>query len=189
MVGWIKFLGIFLLLYGWYSSYLGYEEHTSKIQSMKMSQIPGLKKKIKQVQAKINEVEKFRGQIEEYESSIVNFEDQISKIKLKIPAIDDKTTILDELSNEAKKLNIQKVEFNPKYERENGGGIYLTNGIEFKGLATYLQFLVFFEKLSEGERLYNIASIKYKQSKDKKSARHNPVEISTIIETFHYNGK
>lgn len=188
MEGIFKFLPFLILLYGGYTTWTELEEHDEKVVNLQ-NQLTGKKAAKKRLEKKVAEVKEFIPQIDSVEKAISDFESKIESIKFKIPPLEVKTDILDELSNEAKKLNIQKVNFKPSYERPNSGGIYITNGLEFDAVGTYLQFLVFFEKLSTANRLFNVNSISVKDSTEgsTQGGRHKIIKANAIIETFHYN--
>jgi Tfp pilus assembly protein PilO len=183
----LKGFSFILLGYGLYSTYLDFEQHTEKVNNIENFQIPGVRNKIRAMEKKIGEISKFKDQIDEYEEKISSFSEEINTIKIKIPPVEDKTSILDELANDAKKLNLQSVSFKPLYEKENSGGIYFTNGIEFQGTGTYLQFMMFFERLGMTERIFNVQSMEMKNFQGGSRGRYRLVNVKTVIETYHYN--
>ncbi len=182
----LKILPFAILLMGAYGTYTDFESHEERIESLR-GQINAKKMQNKRLKKKVDEVKDFIPQINSVEKAIADFENQIKEIKFKIPPLKVKTDILDELSVDAKKLNIQQVSFKPSYEIENSGGIYFTNALEFQAEGTYLQFLIFFEKLSLAERVFNIKKIKIEDKAKRKSGRHKLILANAIIETFHYN--
>ncbi|MCB9094605.1 MAG: type 4a pilus biogenesis protein PilO [Halobacteriovoraceae bacterium] len=181
-----KYLPFIILVYGAYSFWGDYDDHEQKIVQIN-GQIKSLTATNQKLGQKLKEIEEYSEKIDEYEAQIDQFKSQIQEIKKKIPPEDDKTIILDELSRQAKALNIQEVSFKPKYKREHEDGVYSTNGVEFTGMGTYLQFLLFFEKMSLAERIFSINTVTFKNHPEKRIGKHNIVGINTVIETYHYN--
>ncbi len=166
-----------------------YESWQKKEESIKseLSKIPALEKENNEIEKAIQKIKEVRSNVKDFKSKVDKSKEDLEKVGKFIPPISSRTAILDELSRVARSLNIKNISFKPKYEKENHGGLYITNGIEFEGRGTYLQFLVFFEKMKKPDRIFNVSSVEVTSSSIINKSKHVIVDFKTIIETFHYN--
>jgi len=155
-----------------------------EIETAKIPQLQSENESIEKAIKKINEV---KDNVKDFRSKVEKSKQDLEKVGRLIPPIGNRTAILDELSRVARELNIKNISFKPKYEKNNHGGLYITNGIEFEGRGTYLQFLVFFEKMKKPDRIFNVSSVEVTSSSIINKSKHVIVDFKTIIETFHYN--
>jgi Tfp pilus assembly protein PilO len=58
---------------------------------------------------------------------------------------------------------------------------------EMRGYGTFLQFMVFFEKIAENERLLNINEIKLERRAGGQRGRFQVIDAQVIVEAYRYN--
>ncbi len=177
---------IVLMLLGISDLYDTWNLKNETIES-ELAKIPGLEKENDDIEKAIQRIKEVKDNVKDLKGKVEKSKQDLEKVGRFIPPISSKTAILDELSRVARSLNIKNISFKPKYEKENHGGLYITNGIEFEGRGTYLQFLVFFEKMKKPDRIFNVSAVEVTSSSIINKSKHVIVDFKTIIETFHYN--
>jgi Tfp pilus assembly protein PilO len=181
----LKNLHIIIIAYGVLTAYTAFEDFTLKQEQLERK-IPPINSKISKEKKKIKDLENFRNSITEYQDQIGAIKGQIDELRKKLPSDDERTIVLEELKAEASSLNLKEITFKPKYKDEKG--VYFANGIEVLGIGTYLQFLIFFERMASSNRIINVKEFAITEP-DKKlnRGRFYLVNSRIIIETFEYN--
>jgi Tfp pilus assembly protein PilO len=181
----LKNLHVIIIAYAFFISYTAYTEFEEQLEN-KGNKIGPLKSKIKKAERKLSEIENFKSTIDDYQSQIQAIKGQIEELKRKLPTDAERTVVLEELKAEASQLNLKEISFKPKYKESRG--VYLANGIEINGIGTYLQFLIFFERMARSNRIINVKEVLIKEPKDiKNRGRFHLVDSKITIETFQYN--
>ncbi len=167
-----------------YNGYFFYQEGDIQLRDLQEREA-NLFAKIKIAKSKI---EKSKEVEEDYESNKVrlnNMIGQIEQVQRKLPDTVNDTEVLDLFSEEAKKINISGVQQSP--QKEENKEFYFSKQYQFKGVGTFLQILLFFESLSEKDRLYNVRNLKITKSKEKSKGRYQRLDFTCLIEAFRYN--
>jgi len=180
----LKNVLLFVVPYVLYTFYIDREEHLEQVNSIQI-EIPKNEKQIKREEAKIKQVAKFKENLDVSEKRVGEVASQISKIQQKLPNDVNETEILDIFSQEAKLVNIKEVFLTPKGEVNKG--FYFAKEFQLKGLGTFLQFLIFFERISSNERILNIKSMTMVTSQKKRKGRYKLVKVDTVMEAYRYN--
>ncbi len=173
-----------LLLYGGWSFFEAYEDYEVNLQ-MAETQLSSVEASLMAKKRRVQEIESYQKRMEESEEDLKKVEVELEKLKASLISDGEQTEVLQDLSNEGKALNMQNLSFNPKQKISKG--LYFINAMEMKATGTYLQMLIFFERLGHADRIYNISSLKLIGEKGKTVGRLNFVEMDTIIETYQYN--
>ncbi len=184
-----KLLPFIVLCYGLFDFYEAYSLNQKKQTELRatLDQVKSENKKIKEDIKQIQSIEE--GSVDTLQKKVNDAKDNLDEVTKMIPPIDDKAVILNELSSVAKNLNIKNISFKPKYGNPSEEGLYLINGIEFKGKGTFLQFMLFFERIKKLKRIFNISTLKIENKSFKKTGKHVLVDFKAVIETFHYLDK
>src|SRR5690606_6576315 len=95
------------------------------------------------------------------------------------------TENLSLIRSTAESLNIRGISLSPDSERSNG--FYFVKPYTFSAKGTFLQFLIFFERIGESTRLFNIRELKFQRSREEQRGRFQLIEVSAIIEAYRYN--
>jgi Tfp pilus assembly protein PilO len=171
-------------LYAIYSIYLVWDQYEIRNTSLD-SQIPEIQEEIAVFNKKLDAIDEYKANIENSKKRIEEVFKSIEFVQKQLPAEINDIEILDFLSKEAKSLNIPTIEPTPQLEVPNG--FYIAKPYKLKGSGTYLQFLIFLERLSKADRLFNIQSISLKNDNQNQKGRFHVIEFEGLIDTFKYN--
>jgi len=180
----LKKIHFFIIAYTAYTAYEDWTAHELKYESTK-AKIPGkeviLKKKIKDR----DQLNSYFADVEAAKKRITVVAAEIEKLQQQLPAKISDTENLDLLSKTSTATNIKDVFLSPG--REELRGFYFAKKYKYKATATYLQFLIFFEKLALEERILNINNVVLTQSNTKQRGRFRVINAEVEIEAYRYN--
>lgn len=177
-------LHFIVLIYALFKAYSLYDNHQQQLTILELDRSK-IKKQVDEKGKKIKEIEKFQVEVGQHKDKIKELQGQVDLLKIKLPSDSQQTEVLQELVTQANELNLRETTFSPKYKKPKG--IYITNGLELKGMGTFLQLLIFFEKLGASQRIYNVASVKITNRKEKNRGRLNLVNAESVVETYQFN--
>lgn len=181
----LKYLHYIVLFYGLNQLYTTFDENITNVE-LKQGEVESVAVEYENKVSELKRLDRDKGEIDNFKNKIDLLEEQIATVKRKLVTDAEQTSVLQDLSNEASNLNIKEVAFNPKPKRSMD--VYFINSLEMKGVATYLQMLIFFEHLMQTDRIYNISRVKVVNSKEEvNKGRFNFISTETIIETYQYN--
>lgn len=184
MNGLFKKLPLFIILYTAYTAYDMYEIHQTKLQESK-DRVPVLQNQIKKAKQKKKDLKRYFQDIEEAKKNIELVAQEVEKVQRQLPSEISDAENLQLVKGIAEKLNIKNVFLQPKNE-ENKGFYYIKN-YEMKATGTYLQFLIFFEKIAENKRLLNIRDVELKQLSSPQRGRFQLINTKIIIQAYRFN--
>jgi len=177
-------LHIFIILYAGWNMYLMYETFTEEFEQISM-QVPGLEGKLANKKKEKRELKNYYKDIDEAKQRIELVASEVEKIQKKFPSEISDTENLALIKNSAESINIKNIFLNPGVEENKG--FYFIKKYEFKGMGTYLQFLVFFDKISQSDRLLNVRNVNLKRSEIKQRGRYEVIECNATLEAYRYN--
>ena len=175
---WIIILNSF---WGFYNDYTAHEEAVER----EKGKIDVIKNKIKRKERDLELLESFKRDLENSKRKVESVASQIEKVQRQLPNSISDPEILDVFHSEAKLVNIKRIGLNPKDEKNHG--FYYSKRYGFQGTGTFLQFLVFFERLSNRERILNISRLEVKNSEGKQKGRFQLVDMNAELEAYRYN--
>lgn len=167
--------------YGFYESYSSHEEELAMIND----QIPGIEQQIQASQKKLDEIKQFREDIEQSKEKVNLVFANIERVQKQLPSEISDIEVLDYFTKEARGLNIPEIEPNPLQEQPLG--FYVSKPYKVIGRGTFLQFLVYLERINGSERLYNIRSLKLQADKIPQKSRFQVINLEAMIDTFKFN--
>lgn len=173
-----------LFLYAGWSLFEAYEEHGTNLE-MKINELSSVETTFKSRNRKVMETQDFKKRKEESQQDLEKVEAELKKIKSKLISDGEQTQVLQDLSTDGETLNMQNLNFSPRQQITKG--LYFVNGFDIKGSGTYLQLLIFLERLSFANRIYNIDQLSIKGKEQAKSGRLNFVDFNMTIEAYQYN--
>ncbi|MFZ4713040.1 MAG: type 4a pilus biogenesis protein PilO [Bacteriovoracaceae bacterium] len=186
----MKFLEIIVKNFHWLiilNTAWGYwtrlEEHNLALAQVQ-EQKPGIEEKIKVTNKKNDEAKIFLANLEVSKKRVMEVAAQIEQVQRQLPSSTNDTEILDFFSSEAKQLNIN-AGLNPASEETRDFYIAKKYNIDAKG--TFLQFLIYFERISSSERLINVQSVKITPLSEKQKGRFQMLTMNAVVESFRYN--
>jgi Tfp pilus assembly protein PilO len=181
----LKMFPMLLFLYTALGVYTWYEGVQSK-QIEIANQKKAVELKIKKDKDWLAGIQEFMDNIDKQEQQVEEVKQKIGLVQRQLPSDVSDTEILEFLSREAEVMNLQNVSLEPKEEVLNG--FYFAKQFELKAEGTFHQFLVFFERMSDAERLFNVKQLSLTPSKNSRfRGRFQMIELYTIIESFRYN--
>jgi Tfp pilus assembly protein PilO len=148
-------------------------------------QIPVIEQRIVRKTKERSDLKNYFKDIEEAKQRIELVAQEVERVQRKLPSEISDTENLSLFKKVADGLNIKNVYLAPGIEENKG--FYFVKRYEFKGLGTYLQFLIFFEKLGLTDRLLNIKSVSVTRGEGNQRGRFQISTGEAIIEAYRYN--
>lgn len=177
-------LHIFIALYGMYAAFLVWDEHQIRLTDLE-SQFPMVQAELEKNKAKVKEIDEFVKRAEESKVRVDQVAKNIEDAQRKLPADINDSQILSFFSDEINTLNIRDPSIVPGAETPSTYFISKEYAIKAKG--TFLQFLVFFERVGNATRIYNIKNLKLNADTDSQRGRFQMINAEAVIEAFRYN--
>lgn len=177
-------LHVIIISYSAYSFYGEYSSHEEQL-AMITDQAPGLEQQIQAAQKKLDEIKKFREDIEQSKEKVNQVFANIERVQKQLPSEISDIEVLDYFTKEARGLNIPEIEPNPLQEQPLG--FYVSKPYKITGRGTFLQFLVYLERINSSERLYNVKNLSLVADKEPQKSRFQVINMNTMIDTFKFN--
>jgi Tfp pilus assembly protein PilO len=175
----------FVFMYAMFIAYEMYSIHEEQLLNLN-SRIPVLDRKIKKSKKKVSDLKKYFKDIEEAKKNIERVALAVEKVQKRLPTDIADSENLQLITEIAQELNIKSVFIKP--ENEIDKGFYYIKNYVLNAEATYLQFLVLFEKISESKRLLNIKSVIFDKIIDRvQRARFKLIKGTIIVQAYRYN--
>ncbi len=184
MMGIIQKIHIFILLWGAWEGYLIWETFTAKKQEI-ANQIPVINQRIAKAEREKKQIKEYLRDIEEAKQNIELVAKEVESLQKKLPETIKDAENLGLIKNIAEGLNIKNIYLSPGIEENKG--FYFTKRYELSASGTYLQMLIFFEKIGVSERLLNIKNVEIKKSEEKQRGRFQLINAKITIEAYRYN--
>ncbi len=163
------------------TQYMDSEERFNGVVSQKESaEIEYIRNKKTQ-----REIANFYKNISEAKEKIERVALEIEKTQQLLPGEISDTENIGLLRKIAEDVNIKEVSISP--EQEVDRGFYLARQYRFKAKATYLQFLIMFEKISENKRILNVGQMSFKKLDQPQRSKFQLISGEFILEAFRYN--
>lgn len=177
-------LHVFLFIYAIYSIYVMYDDHSIALNDIQV-QLPSVNAEVEQLDAKLREIEEFKKESEASKLRVEQVAKNIESIQRQLPSDINEGQILSFFGKEADLLNMKDTSFVSGVENKS----QLSIGKEFKikGTGTYLQFSVFFERLGNADRIYNIKDLKLLSENKKQKGRFPLISMEATVEAFRFN--
>ena len=184
----IKNLHIFILLY---VLYIGFEFQTEldlKLTQAK-STLTAAEVKLEKTNRDLKSVLKFQENLDESKKRITEVVNRIAEMQRQLPSDIKDIEVTGKITSFANDLKMVNPNVTPKAEVNNK--FYISKEYNFDSQGTYLQALVFFEKLEKmamSDRILNVKYIKFKQSENSDPrSRFKILDITTTLEAYKYN--
>lgn len=184
----VKNLHVLFILYaGW--SAMGYQERISQMYQSTKNQLVSSEAKLNKAQRDLVNVKKFQENLEESKRKVKEVVAKIAEMQRQLPSDIQDTVVTGKLTDFATELKMVNPSSNPKLEVNNK--FYFSKEYNFDAQGTYLQAMIFFEKLenlSKSDRILNVKYVKMKNSEDADPrSRFKILDITTTIEAYRYN--
>ncbi len=164
-------------------------EHTLHVDRLEaiMQEEPVIESKIVAIRKDIRMIGKFKKDLNKSKTRVIEVGKQVEMIQKQLPSQISDGELLDLFTTEAELLNILDVQITPRREKDNGP--YITKGYQFTGVGTYLQFLIFFERIASVDRIINITEFSLKKAGISQRGRYTMLVTNANLEVFKYNPK
>jgi type IV pilus assembly protein PilO len=167
-----------LLAWNTYNTFVKEEKEPADIQ------IASNKVVVQRLTAKIESYEQQAKQIPEKQNQVKQLLGQLDILLSKLPRSFNIAEILRKMNEIAKGSALDFHRFKPAPERTGAEGFYAELPIEMIVRGSYPQILLFFDRLSKQQRIFNVADIKFKAVIDKGS--YFVSEVTATATTFRY---
>lgn len=174
----------FILAYGIYGAYGMYEEHAAQVSEIENRSI-AIDTEVTEAQKKVREIQEFVKKSDEYKLRVEEVAKNIETVQRQLPVETNDTQILSFLQGEISALNIKDASFNPG--KEDKSMYFISKEYSLKAKGTFLQFLIFFERIGNADRIYNIKSLKLTTNSTQQKGRFQIVEGEGSIQAFRFN--
>ncbi len=180
----IASLHIFIFLYGAYTGWIIYDEHTIRMDDLE-AQFPSVQDDIVKTKKKIKLIRDFEKKTEESKARVEAVAKNIEAAQRQLPAEINDTEIRSYLDKEISSLNIKDPNFKPGTEKVSTYFISKDYVVSVNG--TFLQLLILFERIGSSDRIYNVRSLKFVNNQSGQRGRFQMITGEFIIEAFRYN--
>ena len=163
-----------------------WESHAEQTKLLE-DQIPVLETKKRRLIKKQREIKKYLKDVEEAKKKIDLVAEEVEKISRQLPDNIDDTKNLASLNKLAQGLNIKNIFLEPMTEENKE--FFVSKKYKVSGEGTYLQFLIFMEKISSNDSLLNVRNFKFVRSKKNQRGRFQSITAEVFVEAYRYNGE
>ena len=177
-------LHIIILAYAGWGVYEYYEGYQARLAET-TAQIPGIESQIQVFKKKLEAIDTYKKNIENSKKSVEEVFKNIERVQRQLPAEVNDIDILDHLAKEGRLLNIPDISSTPLPEIPDGFSV--TKPYNIKARGTFLQLVVFLERLSRTERIYNVQRVVLATGAEPQKGRFQVIDMDATIETYKYN--
>ena len=182
----LKNLHWFIIAYALFDFYTLYEAKNEEVVNL-----DGLIEIQRNMLAKNKKTQK---EIQNYYSNIKEEKDKIEKVAREIekmqqllPSEISDTENIHLLRSMAEDVNVKDISIAP--EQEVDRGFFFARRYRIKAKATFLQFLILFEKIGENKRILNVGEAVFKKLEEPQRGKFQIISGDFIIEAYRYNSQ
>ena len=177
-------LHIFVFIYlsfGVYTKWVESDENKERVNG----EIPSLQVRIRKAEKERKQLKNYLKDVESAKGRIELVASEIEKLQKKLPDVVDDTKNLSRLKKIAEQINIKNIYLTPMNEINNG--FYIAKRYNVKASGTYLQFLLFVDKVGAEASILNIKRLYLENVQKKQRGRFQIINGDIIVETYRYN--
>jgi Tfp pilus assembly protein PilO len=180
----ISNLHVFIILWGLYGAWVMYDEHSLKMEELE-SQFPSIEAEIVSNQLKVKAIQEFVKKTEESKIRVEEVAKNIESAQKQLPADINDNQILTVFNSEINSLNIKDPQTVPGGETTST--YFISKEYKIRANGTFLQFMIFFERIGNATRIYNVKSLKLVSGDSNHRGRFQLISCESIIEAFRFN--
>ena len=180
----ISNLHVFIVLWGLYGAWVMYDEHSLKMEELE-SQFPSIEAEIVSNQIKVKAIQEFVKKTEESKIRVEEVAKNIESAQKQLPADINDNQILTVFNSEINSLNIKDPQTVPGGETTST--YFISKEYKIRANGTFLQFMIFFERIGNATRIYNVKSLKLVSGDSNHRGRFQLISCESIIEAFRFN--
>lgn len=180
----ISNLHVFIVLYGMYGTWVSYDAQTIRMEELGL-QFPTVEAEITANQKKVKEIQEFVKKAEESKVRVEEVAKNIESAQKQLPAEINDNQILTFFNQEISSLNIKDPQIVPG--RETASTYFISKEYQVKAKGTFLQFLIYFERIGNSTRIYNVKNLKLVNADTNQRGRFQLIAGEVVIEAFRFN--
>jgi Tfp pilus assembly protein PilO len=180
----IEKIHFLILIYGAWIAWEMYDEHSMQLKEI-TERGSGLEEEIIKTKKKVKEIKEFAKKTDEYKLRVEEVAKNIESVQKQLPADTNDTQILTFFQSEINSLNIRDANFVPGGEEKST--YFISKDYTLKGKGTFLQFLIFLERLGKADRIYNIKELKLFSTSDGQKGRFQIISGEGTIQAYRFN--
>lgn len=173
-----------ILIYGLYGAWESFDAHSIRMSELD-TQFPAIQAEIVTNQKKVKEIQEFVKKAEESKVRVEEVAKNIESAQKQLPAEINDNQILTFFNQEISSLNIKDTQIVPG--RETTSTYFISKEYMVKGKGTFLQFLIFLERIGNATRIYNVKTLKLTNADPIQRGRFQLISGEGIIEAFRFN--
>jgi Tfp pilus assembly protein PilO len=177
-------LHVFIFLYGLYTVYEMWDAHTISYTELE-TQIPGIEENIKKTEVKVKAIQDFVKKAEEYKVRVEEVAKSIESVQRQLPSETNDSQIIGFFQKDMGNLNIKDPAISPSPEEV--GTYFISKNYTLKARGTFLQFLIFFERIGTASRIYNVRSLTLSNPGENKKGRFQVITAESVIQAYRFN--
>lgn len=180
----LKNIHWFIIAYAGFELYTLYTESNERLINVESQQEVQRIELIKNKKTQ-REISYYYKNIEEEKLKIERVASEIEKMQQLLPSeISDSDTI-NLVRKMGDDINIKEMSITPEVESDRG--FYFARRYKIKAKATFLQFLIMFEKIAENKRILNVSESSFKKSDLPQRSKFQVIDGEMVIEAYRYN--
>jgi Tfp pilus assembly protein PilO len=173
-----------ILAYAAWGAWGLFGEHTKRVEEIR-AQAPEIETAIGAARTRLKAIAEYRNNIQSSRRNVEEVFRSIEEVQQKLPTEVTDLEMLEFFSRESRQLNIPGLEATPMAEVTQG--FYHTKPYELRGQGTFLQFVIFLERLADAKRLFSVQSVTLGSAPEGSRGRFQLVSLKAVVETFAYN--
>jgi type IV pilus assembly protein PilO len=173
-----------LLPYALLGIYTAYEEQATRSQDF-ADRMKGIQDEVIISQKKVKEIQDYTKKTDEYKVRVEEVAKNIEAVQKQLPSETNDPNILTYLQSETSTINIKDANFTPGKEEKST--YYVSKDYNLKGKGTFLQFLIFFERIGNADRIYNIKELKLTTPTEFQKGRFQIISGEGVIQAYRLN--
>lgn len=180
----IKNLHWFIIAYAAFNFYLLYETASERLLSLE-SEEARVRTILSKYKKTAREIENYYKNIDEEKNKIERVALEIEKTQQLLPSEISDSENINLIKQMADDLNIKEISISPEKDLDKGFLIARKYNIKIK--ATFLQFLILFEKIGENKRIFNINEVGFKKPEQIQRGKFQLLLGNFVLEAYKYN--
>lgn len=177
----LHWLIIAVALFNFYTLYIKEEEELTNLEAQEEVQRNQLIKNKKTQR----EIANYYKNINDEKERIERVAKEIEKMQQLLPSEISDTENINLLKRMADDVNIKELSISPETDADRG--FYIARRYKLKAKATFLQFLIMFEKISENKRILNIGESVFQKSEQVQRGKFQIIEGEFMLEAYRFN--
>jgi Tfp pilus assembly protein PilO len=131
------------------------------------------------------EITSFYKDIDEAKGRIERVALEIEKTQQLLPSDVSDTESINLLRRMAEDVNIKEISISP--DKDDDRGFFIARKYIIKVKATYLQFLIMFEKIAESKRILNVLELTFKKLDQPQRSKFQVLDGEFSVESYKFN--